>query len=41
MKILFVTYHGLGFGGAEVSTKYLAEEMKILAKYLVIQESSL
>ena len=28
MKILFVTYHGLGFGGAEVSTKYLAEGLK-------------
>src|SRR3989338_2461827 len=28
MKILFVTYHGLRFGGAEVSTKYLAEGLK-------------
>jgi len=28
MKILFVIYHGLGFGGAEVSTKYLAEGLK-------------
>ncbi len=28
VKILFVTYHGLGFGGAEVSTKYLAEGLK-------------
>ena len=25
MKIVFVTYHPLGFGGAEVSTKFLAE----------------
>ena len=28
MKILFVIYHGLGFGGAEISTKYLAEGLK-------------
>src|SRR3989344_1863723 len=28
MKVLFVTYHGLGFGGAEVSTNYLAEGLK-------------
>mgnify|MGYP001574491632 CR=1 FL=1 len=28
MKILFVTYHGLGFGGAEVSTKYLARGLQ-------------
>jgi len=28
MKILFTIYHGLGFGGAEVSAKYLAEGLK-------------
>lgn len=28
MKVLFAVYHGLGFGGAEVSTKYLAEGLK-------------
>jgi len=28
MKVLFITYHGLGFGGAEVSTKLLAEGLK-------------
>ena len=36
MKILFTVYHPLGFGGAEISTKTLAEALKNQGHEIII-----
>ena len=39
MKILITIYHSLGYGGAEVSTRYLAEALKSKGHQAVISSS--
>lgn len=39
MKVLFTIYHGLGYGGAEVSTKVLAEGLQKLGHEIIFASS--
>ena len=39
MNILITTYHSLGYGGAEISTKLLAEGLQKLGNNVIIASS--